>query len=102
MVLNGFESSAGWAGLALAGLSEAGASTILGETGWGAGDGGGVLTAAGGADGVVDAETALRSTNRKFRTRFKFVEEGLQRAGKGLKEASLDEMETLWQAAKVK
>jgi tetrapyrrole methylase family protein/MazG family protein len=50
----------------------------------------------------VDAETALRGTNRKFRTRFAFVEEGLRRNGKAPKDASLDEMEALWQAAKGK
>jgi len=50
----------------------------------------------------VDAETALRSTNRKFRSRFAKVEEGLKKQGKTPKEASLDEMEALWQAAKVK
>jgi MazG family protein len=50
----------------------------------------------------VDAETALRATNRKFRRRFAFVEQGLAKEGKTPKEASLDEMEALWQAAKVK
>jgi len=48
----------------------------------------------------VDAETALRATNRKFRARFAFVEEGLRREGKSPKEATLDEMEALWQSAK--
>lgn len=48
----------------------------------------------------VDAETALRSTNRKFRTRFACVEEGLRRQGKTPKDSTLDEMESLWQAAK--
>ncbi len=45
----------------------------------------------------VDPEQALRRTNAKFRNRFAHVEDGL---GKPLKEASLEEMETLWQAAK--
>lgn len=49
----------------------------------------------------VDAETALRSTNRKFRTRFAYVEEGLRREGKTPKDSTLDEMESLWQAAKL-
>ncbi len=48
----------------------------------------------------VDAETALRGTNRKFRTRFAFVEQGLLKEGKTPKLATLDEMEALWQAAK--
>ncbi|MBK5254477.1 MAG: nucleoside triphosphate pyrophosphohydrolase, partial [Vicinamibacteria bacterium] len=50
----------------------------------------------------VDAETALRRTNRKFRSRFAFVEEGLRKEGKTPKEATLDEMEALWQSAKIK
>jgi len=45
----------------------------------------------------VDPEQALRKTNTKFRRRFAHVEDGL---GKPLKEATLEEMEALWQAAK--
>jgi MazG family protein len=48
----------------------------------------------------VDAEIALRGTNRKFRSRFAHVERGLANEGKTPKEATLDEMEALWQAAK--
>jgi len=48
----------------------------------------------------VDPELALRSTNRKFRRRFGHVEAELQAQGKELGEASLDEMERLWQNAK--
>jgi MazG family protein len=50
----------------------------------------------------VDAETALRGTNRKFRSRFAKVEAGLLKQGRTPKESSLDEMEALWQAAKGK
>ena len=50
----------------------------------------------------VDAETALRGTNRKFRSRFAHVEQGLAKAGKTPKEATLDEMEELWQSAKAR
>lgn len=45
----------------------------------------------------VDPEQALRKTNAKFRRRFSFVEQGL---GKPVKEATLDEMESLWLEAK--
>jgi MazG family protein len=45
----------------------------------------------------VDPEQALRKTNAKFRRRFAHVEESL---GKPLKEASIEEMEALWQEAK--
>lgn len=48
----------------------------------------------------VDPEQALRSTNSKFRTRFAHVEAGLAAAGKSVQDATLDEMEALWQAAK--
>lgn len=48
----------------------------------------------------VDSESALRKTNRKFRRRFGWLEEKLKSQGKTLQEASLDEMENLWQQAK--
>jgi nucleoside triphosphate diphosphatase len=48
----------------------------------------------------VDPESALRKTNRKFRRRFGWVEEQLRRQGRTLEEATLDEMEALWQQAK--
>ena len=48
----------------------------------------------------VDSESALRRTNRKFRRRFGWVEEQLRRHGRTLEQATLDEMETLWQEAK--
>lgn len=48
----------------------------------------------------VDPESALRKTNRKFRRRFSWLEEKLREQGRLLEEATLDEMETLWQQAK--
>ena len=48
----------------------------------------------------VDAETALNGTNAKFRRRFGFVERRLAQAGRSLGEASLADMEALWQQAK--
>ena len=48
----------------------------------------------------VDPEQALRKTNSKFRRRFAHVEEGLAANGKTPQQASIDEMEALWQAAK--
>lgn len=48
----------------------------------------------------VDPEQALRKTNRRFRERFGYVERKLVEQGKSLREASLDEMEALWQEAK--
>jgi MazG family protein len=48
----------------------------------------------------LDPESALRKTNRKFRNRFQWVEEKLHEQGKGPAEATLDEMEGLWQESK--
>ncbi|MDI4664369.1 nucleoside triphosphate pyrophosphohydrolase [Xanthobacter autotrophicus] len=50
----------------------------------------------------VDPEAALRGTNDKFTRRFGHVEDELAAAGRAPGQASLDEMEALWQAAKLK
>lgn len=49
----------------------------------------------------VEPETALKKTNRKFRKRFKFIEDELKRQGTSLDAASLEEMDALWNRAKV-
>ncbi len=48
----------------------------------------------------VDAESALRVTNTKFKKRFGFVESAAQEQGRSLSGLSLEEMEVLWQKAK--
>jgi MazG family protein len=48
----------------------------------------------------VDPEQALRRTNAKFRRRFAHVEKGLAGQGKTPRDASIEEMESLWQEAK--
>jgi nucleoside triphosphate diphosphatase len=48
----------------------------------------------------VDPEAALAGTNRKFRERFGRIEAGLAAQGKSAAEASLAEMDALWEAAK--
>ena len=48
----------------------------------------------------IDPESALRSTNRKFRRRFGWMEEQLSQQGKTLEQSSMEEMESLWQNAK--
>jgi ATP diphosphatase len=48
----------------------------------------------------VDPESALRAANAKFIRRFKVIERELAKQGKAPADATLDEMETLWQAAK--
>jgi ATP diphosphatase len=48
----------------------------------------------------VDPEAALRATNAKFRRRFAHIEARLSDAGRAPADASLAEMEDLWQEAK--
>ena len=48
----------------------------------------------------IDAESALRGTNQRFRSRFAYIEKAARQQGRKLPELSLDEMEALWQAAK--
>ena len=48
----------------------------------------------------ADPEMALRGTNMKFRKRFSYVEQTLEKNGESLEEASLDRMEGLWGDAK--
>ncbi|HVT18814.1 MAG TPA: nucleoside triphosphate pyrophosphohydrolase [Thermoanaerobaculia bacterium] len=48
----------------------------------------------------VDPEAALAGTNRKFRTRFARVEQGLADQGRNLADASLAEIDALWDEAK--
>lgn len=49
----------------------------------------------------LDPEAALAATNTKFRRRFGAVEAGLAARGRRLEEADLEEMDALWEAAKV-
>lgn len=48
----------------------------------------------------IDAESALRGTNMRFKKRFANIERGAKSQGKELSSLSLDEMEALWQAGK--
>ncbi len=48
----------------------------------------------------LDAEEVLRQANKKFETRFNYVEASLQQEGLTAAEASLEQMEKLWQEAK--
>jgi ATP diphosphatase len=48
----------------------------------------------------VDGESALRRANAKFERRFRRVEDALSVRGRRLEDASLEEMEALWQQAK--
>ncbi len=48
----------------------------------------------------VDPESALKAANRKFRRRFRFIEERLRAAGRRPADSSLAEMDRLWEEAK--
>ena len=50
----------------------------------------------------VDAESALRGTNLKFKNRFAFVEQGAKEQGRSLSDMLLEEMDALWDEAKGK
>jgi len=48
----------------------------------------------------IDAESALRKANIKFEKRFHYIERELARQNRSPEQASLEEMDTLWQEAK--
>ncbi|HEX9111536.1 MAG TPA: nucleoside triphosphate pyrophosphohydrolase [Terriglobales bacterium] len=48
----------------------------------------------------LDPESALKKTNRKFKRRFQWIEERLRASGRGPQQASMNELEELWQEAK--
>jgi len=48
----------------------------------------------------IEPETALKRTNRKFRRRFKFIEDELKAANRDIATSTLTEMDTLWNKSK--
>jgi tetrapyrrole methylase family protein/MazG family protein len=50
----------------------------------------------------IDAESALRETNLKFKRRFAYVEQGAKQQGRSLSDMTLEEMDALWDEAKSK
>src|SRR5260221_489688 len=49
----------------------------------------------------LDPESALKKTNRKFKRRFQWMEEQLRAAGRTPQQATMTELESLWQQAKI-
>jgi nucleoside triphosphate diphosphatase len=49
---------------------------------------------------AVDAESALRKSNRKFKRRFQWMEERLRETGRAVDGTPMEELEALWQQAK--
>ncbi len=50
----------------------------------------------------IDSELALRNTNNKFIKRFNYIEETLVAQNNTLQEATLEQMDALWNEAKIK
>jgi len=48
----------------------------------------------------LDSESALKRTNRKFRRRFQWMEQQLHQTGRTPEQATVEELEILWQQAK--
>ncbi len=48
----------------------------------------------------VSAENALRLTNKKFKRRFMFIENELEKTGKKFEDSSLVELDLIWNQAK--
>jgi ATP diphosphatase len=48
----------------------------------------------------VDPESALKKTNRKFKRRFQWMEQQLRESGRSPEQATMEELESLWQQAK--
>jgi nucleoside triphosphate diphosphatase len=48
----------------------------------------------------IDPESALKKTNRKFKRRFQWMEDQLRTSGCSPEQASMEELESLWQRSK--
>jgi MazG family protein len=48
----------------------------------------------------INPEFALKNTNKKFISRFRYIEDQLRRQGKDIEKTGMAEMEALWQEAK--
>jgi uncharacterized protein YabN with tetrapyrrole methylase and pyrophosphatase domain len=48
----------------------------------------------------IDAEAALKECSRKFVRRFNYIEEHYEKNGEDIHEASLEELDRIWNQAK--
>jgi nucleoside triphosphate diphosphatase len=48
----------------------------------------------------IDPEQALRKANLRFRERYSYIEDRIREQGKRLEDASLEELDALWQQSK--
>ncbi len=49
---------------------------------------------------TIDAESALRAANTRFRTRFKTIEQAAHTQGRSVADLSIEELDALWELAK--
>lgn len=49
----------------------------------------------------IDAESALRRSSQRFKKRFHYIEESLSKNGRDIHSATLEEMENIWNKAKI-
>ena len=49
----------------------------------------------------IDPEAALRRANTKFVSRFQYIETQLEKSGRSPQDSSLEEMDKLWEQAKI-
>jgi uncharacterized protein YabN with tetrapyrrole methylase and pyrophosphatase domain len=49
-----------------------------------------------------DPESAIKAANRKFRARFRYVEDRLKERGRTPSQSTMDEMDALWREAKAR
>lgn len=50
----------------------------------------------------IDAESALRGTNGRFRARFSYIEQAARKQGREVSQMSFEEMDLLWEEAKTR
>ena len=48
----------------------------------------------------IDAESALRGANRRFKERFSYIEKEARASGRELSDMSLEDLDSLWEQAK--
>ena len=48
----------------------------------------------------IDAESALRGANQRFKDRFTYIEKEARTSGRELSEMSLEELDQLWEQSK--
>ena len=48
----------------------------------------------------IDAESALRGANQRFKTRFTYIDKEVRAIGRELSDLNMDELDQLWEQSK--